>query len=95
MEQLIKEINSLGIKDLKVSKMHEGKGSFVNLVYSFPNGQNFKIWDDEKTYYINQVEKENSERCYGIVADEDYLLVCEYGCEGCNPEVIIYKKRNV
>ncbi len=34
MEQLMKEINSLGIKALTVSEMYEGKGSFVNLIYN-------------------------------------------------------------
>ncbi len=94
-EQLIKEINSLGITDLKVSDMNEGKGSYVNLQYSLPSGQTVKFWDDEKKYFINQIEKQNSERCYGIVADESYLLVCEYGCEGSNAEIIVYKKRNI
>ena len=39
-----------------------------------------------------QVEKANSDRCFGLAADNDYLLVCEYGCNGANPEIIVYKK---
>lgn len=43
---------------------------------------------------INQVEEGNSDRCYGLVADNNYLLVCEYGCNGAEPEIIVYKKRS-
>jgi hypothetical protein len=28
------------------------------------------------------------------VADEEYLLVCEYNEGGLNPNIIIFKKRN-
>lgn len=50
--------------------------------------------EDKKIYLGNQIERPGSDRCYGIVADESYLLVCEYGCNGTDPEIIIYKKRN-
>lgn len=33
------------------------------------------------------------ERCYGVVADERFILVCEYGCNGADPEIIVYKRR--
>ncbi len=36
------------------------------------------------------------EKCflqYKFVADNDYLLLCEYGCNGAEPEIVIYKKR--
>ena len=47
----------------------------------------------QKVYLGSQVEKHNSDRCYGLVADDNYLLVCEYGCNGVEPEIILYKKR--
>ena len=68
-------------------------GAYVNLTYTLPNGQAVKFLDDNKIYLGYQVEKENSERCYGLVADRDYLLVCEYGCSGADPEIIVFKKR--
>lgn len=37
--------------------------------------------------------QKNSSRCYGLTADENYLLVCEYGDNGANPEIVIFKKR--
>jgi len=30
---------------------------------------------------------------YGLVADEDHLLVCEYGEGSSGAEIILYKKR--
>ncbi len=32
-------------------------------------------------------------RCFGLVANMDFLLVSEYGANGENPEIILYKKR--
>ena len=94
-EQLIKEFNKLGIADMEeVKELHEGKGSFVNLEFPIPSGQSVKLWDDNKTYYINQIEKAGSTRCYGLVADEKYLLVCEYGVDGADAEIIVFKRWN-
>ena len=57
-EQLINEFNKLGIADMEeVKELHEGKGSFVNLEFPMPCGQLVKLWDNDKTYYINQLEK--------------------------------------
>ena len=94
-EQLIKEFNNLGIVDMEeVTELHEGKGDFVNLNFPLPCGQIVNLWDNEKTYYINQLEKKNSERCYGLTADEKYLLVCEYGEGGSDPEIVVFKRWN-
>ncbi len=94
-EQLIKEFNKLGIADMvEVKEMHEGKGNFVNLNFTLPGGQAVKFWDDDKTYYINQLEKKDSTRCYGLVADEKYLLVCEYGDGGSDAEIVVFKRWN-
>lgn len=74
-EQLIKEFNALNIADMKkVTELHQGKGDFVNLAFPLPCGELVKLWDDNKTYYINQLEKKGSERCYGLTADENISL---------------------
>lgn len=92
-EQLIKEFNSLGITDMEeVKELNRGTGDFVNLDFKLPCGQSVKLWDDNKTYYINQLEKKNSTRCYGLTADEKYLLVCEYGENGADAEIVIFKR---
>lgn len=93
-ERLIAEFNALGIEDMeKVTKLNSLKGSFVNLEYKLASGQTAKLLDDNKIYLGNQVCKRNSNRCYGLAADENYLLVCEYGNEGADAEIVVFKRR--
>lgn len=93
-EQLLKEFNELGIADMpSVTELCPLNGAFVNIEYPLSNGEKIKLLDDKKVYLGYQLEKESSDRCYGLVADRDYLLVCEYGCNGAEPEIILYKKR--
>lgn len=33
------------------------------------------------------------DRCFGIAANMDFLLVCTYEENGKNPELVVYKKR--
>lgn len=92
--RLINEFNALGIAGMPViTTLCSLGGAYVNLEYTFPSGEKIKLLDDTKVYLGYQVEKENSDRCYGLVADNDYLLVCEYGCNGADPEIVVYKKR--
>ena len=90
---LIEEINALEIENLHVQDLNLLPGSFVNLEYRLSNGQTVKLLEDDKMYWGNQVEIPGNERCLGLAADEGYLLVCEYGCEGADPEIILYRKR--
>jgi len=90
---LIDEFNSLGIEGLHLTDLNLLDGSYINLEYMLPNGQKVKLLEDDKTYLGNQIEIEGKERCYGVAADEKYLLVCEYGCNGSDPEIVIYKRR--
>ena len=93
-KQLIEEFNSLNIPDMKkVTDLYTLKGSFINLEYTLPNGQKVKLWDDKKIYLGAELCKEEGNRCYGLVADENYLLVCEYGDNGSDPEIILFKRR--
>ena len=93
-EQLTAEFNALGIKDMaKVTSLNQLKGSFINLTYTLPNGQTVKLLNDEKIYLGNQICKKDSSRYYGLAADADCLLVCEYGDGGSDAEIIVYKKR--
>lgn len=90
---LIEEFNALGIPHLRIESLNRLNGSFVNLEYQLANGQRVKLLEDNNVYWGNQVEIPGSDRCYGLVADEKYLLVCEYGCGGAEPEIVIYKRR--
>ena len=91
---LIAEFNALGIAGMpEVTDLNMLVGAFVNLTYTLPNGQSVKLLEDDKLYFGNQLEKKDSARCYGIVADEAHLLVCEYGEGGADAEILLYRKR--
>lgn len=95
-QQLVYEFNTLlSIEGLpKVENLNVLPGSFANLEYRLPNGETVKFLDDNATYLGSQLECEfGGERCFGIVANMDFLLVCTYEENGENPELVIYKKR--
>ncbi|MDD6174313.1 MAG: DUF3795 domain-containing protein [Firmicutes bacterium] len=91
---LIAEFNALGIEDMpEVTDLNALKGSFVNLEYTLPGGQKIRFWDDNRIYLGNQLCKKGSDRCYGLTADENHLLVCEYGEGGSEAEIVVFKRR--
>ena len=92
-QKLIDEINALGICGLIVENLNLLTGAFVNLEYPLSNGTTVKFLNDKDIYLGNQIEIPNSERCYGVVANEDFILVCEYACNGANPKLVLYKRR--
>lgn len=94
-EKIADEFNELKIPGMpKVEKLNALVGSFVNLEYTLPSGENVKILDDDGIYLGNQLECEfGSDRCYGIVAGLDFLLVCTYGENGKDAELVMYKRR--
>ena len=92
--QILSEFNDLGIKDMPtVTELYALNGEFINLEYCLPGGQTTKIFDDKRVYLGNQLEKIAGDRCYGLTADENYLLVCEYGENGSNPEIVALRRR--
>ncbi len=92
-KQLIVELNTLlDIEKLpKVENLTVLPGEFLNMEYVFSNGEKVKFLDDRQTYLASQLE--GQAKCYGIVANMDFLLICRYEENGENPELIIYKKR--
>ena len=94
-QQLIQEFNDLHIEGMpKVEKLNALVGNYVNLEYRLPNGSTVKFLDDQTTYLGNQLECEfGGDRCFGILGNMDFLLVCTYEADGANPELILYKKR--
>lgn len=93
-QKLIAEFNALGIKDMPVvTDLYALVGGFVNLEYTLPGGQTVKIWDDKRIYLGNQLEKIGTDRCYGLTADENYLLVCEYSKNGADTQIVMFKRR--
>ncbi len=94
-KQLIDEINALHIDGMpKVEKLNALVGSYVNLAYPLPGGVSAKFLDDNTTYLGNQLESEfGGDRCFGVLACMDFILVSTYEAEGKNPELVLYKKR--
>lgn len=94
-KQLIREINDLHIDGMpKLEKLNALVGSFVNVAYPLPSGQNVQFLDNHRTYLGNQLESErDKDRCFGVLADVDFILVCSYGAQCADPELLLYKKR--
>ena len=94
-EQLIREINDLRVPGLpKVEKLNALVGRDVNLAYPLPSGEKARFLKDGTTYLGNQLESEfGGDRCFGILACMDFILVCTYAAEGADPELVLYKKR--
>ena len=93
--QLMDEINALHIDGLpRVEKLNALVGKYVNLAYPLPSGMSVKFLNDETTYLGNQLESEfGGSRCFGVLANMDFIMVSTYGAEGADPELVLYKKR--
>ncbi len=93
--KLIDEINDLQIEGMpKVENLNALVGKYVNLEYRLPNSMSVKFLDDGTTYLGNQLEPEfGSGRCFGVLANMDFILICTYGKDGADPELVLYKKR--
>ncbi len=92
-EAFLKQFNALHLSGLgEVKTLYALKGDFINLEYHLPSGQVIKLWDDDKIYYGAEVCKPGSDRCFGLTADDSYLLVCEYGAGGSDADIVIYKR---
>lgn len=94
-KSLIDEINALCIEELTVNELFLLNGAYVNLEYPLSNGTAVQFLNDCDVYLGNQIERANSGRCYGVVASEEFILVSEYGCNGAEPEIVLYKRRHV
>ena len=94
-QQLIEEINALHIEGMpKLEQLNALVGQYVNLAYRLPSGAEVKFLDDNTTYLGNQLEPEfGGDRCFGVLANMDFILICTYEAEGANPELVLYKKR--
>lgn len=94
---LIDEINALSVDGMeKVTEIYPLVGSFVNLKYPLPDGGTVKFLKDDEVYLGAQVKNlldDSAKSCFGVVARESFLLVCEYH-EGCaEPQLVLYKRR--
>ena len=93
-KQLIGEINALAVDGMpRVESLNALVGGYVNLYYPLPGGAKVKFLDDGTTYLGTQLEIPGSARCFGVVANADFILICTYAEGGADPELVLYKKR--
>ena len=93
-KRLAEEINALGVEGMpKVGKLNALVGSYVNLAYPLPSGASVKFLDDGTTYLGTQLEAEEGGRCFGVLANADFILICTYAEGGADPELVLFKKR--
>ena len=94
-QKLIEEINDLHIEGMpKVEKLNALVGKYVNLEYPLPSGMKVRFLNDQTTYLGNQLTSAfGGERCFGILANMDFILICTYEKDGADPELVLYKKR--
>lgn len=94
-QSLIDAFNALHIEAMPpVTELYPLRGAFVNLTCTLPGGAQVKFWDDNAVLMGNQLCKTDADRCYGLAADDRWLLVCEYGENGSDPEIIVFKRWN-
>lgn len=93
--KLVEEINALNVEGMpKIEKLNALVGGYINLEYRLPNGKIVKFLDDNTTYLGNQLECEfGGNRCFGIAANMEFILVSTYEENGANPEIVVFKKR--
>lgn len=90
-KELIDEVNALHIPGMpQIDNLFVLQGSFINVEYHI-NGNCVRLLDDNATYWGTQVEKGDG-RYFGIAGDEHSLLVSEYGKDGADAEVVVFKK---
>ncbi len=93
---LIDEINALQIDGMEtVTELYPLVGNFVNLEYPVPGGT-AKFLKDDEVYLGAQVKNlfdESGKTCYGVIARENFILICTYGENAENPELVLYKRR--
>ena len=93
--QLVDEFNALHVDGMpQVEDLNVLSGWYINQEYPLPSGEKVKFLNDRTTYLGNQLPcLYGGTRCFGIVANMQFLLVCAYGPLGEEPELVIYKKR--
>ncbi len=94
-QQILDEFNALDIANMpKVEKLYTLSGRFINLPYLLPSGQTMLMWDDSRVLLGSQLPNmANPERCFGLAADENFLVVSEYGENGIDPQLVMIKCR--
>ena len=93
---LFEEINGLNIDGMEsVTELYPLVGSFVNLEYPIPSGT-VKFLKDDEVYLGTQIKNlldDSGKTCFGVIARDNFILICIYEENGANPKLILYKHR--
>lgn len=94
-KKLVEEINALNIEGMpKLEKLSALVGEYVNIDYPLPNGAFARFLNNETTYLGYQLESTLEDgKCFGVVANVEFILIAKYGEEGKDVELVLYKKR--
>ena len=94
-EDLLAEINALlKANDIpETDALYELAGFLVNLPYLLPSGETVKFLDDRNIYIGAQIRSAEQERCFGVIADTSFIMICSFAENGTDPELIMYRKR--
>ncbi len=95
-KSLMDEINALNIDGMEnVTELYPLVGNYVNLEYPVPGGA-VKFLKDDEVYLGTQVKNlfdESGKSCFGVIARENFILICTYSVNGTEPELVLYKRR--
>lgn len=94
-QELLNEVNTILTANNipEADALYELQGFFINLAYPLPSGEAVKLLDDRKIYLGTQIELADMGICCGVAADTNFILVCSYGTDGSQSELIAYQKR--
>lgn len=93
---LVDEINALHIDGMEpVTELYPLVGNYANLAYPVPGGT-VKFLKDDEVYLGAQVKNlldESGKSRFGVIARESFLLICTYGENVAEAELVLYKRR--
>ena len=94
-QQLLCEVNALlAAEGLgTVGGLVELVGQYVNLAYPMPSGEKVRLLNDKNVYLGALIELQDLDLRCGVVADAGFILICRFGADGADPELIAYRRR--
>ena len=93
--KLVSEINFYlkAEKIPEISELFEIPGEYINLKYPLESGEKTAFLRNDTVYLGNQIEFADLGVCFGVESFAGFILICSYGRNGSDPELILYKRR--
>lgn len=96
-QTLMEEINSLNVDGMeKIQQLYPLVGKTVNMWYRLPNGRLVKFLNDNEIYLGTQAKcifSDTDAAAFGVVANNSFILVCEFFKGVTSGEIVLYKRR--